>query len=126
LIAIASRWEGDLSAGATGDIAVVPVQSEVQQRLIRGLLTNPGDYIWHTKYGAGLGSYVGERYSQNFIEGAVLNQLKFEPLVMATPAPSVQINLSLAGSLSTIAVAVKYQVSGTSSPDSVVLHLGTK
>ena len=48
-------WGGDLSVGPGGDISVAPVEAEVEQRIIRRLLTNTGDYIWHISYGAGLG-----------------------------------------------------------------------
>ena len=126
MIAVTCRWGADLTVGASGDISVASVQAEVQQRLVRRLLTNPGDYVWHTEYGAGLGSYVGERYSPGFIEGAVLNQLQLEGLVAATPAPLVETSLSPTGPLSTISVAVRYRVAGASASDSVILNLGDK
>lgn len=126
MIAIACRWGGDLAVGPSGDISVAPIQAEVQQRLVRRLLTNPGDYVWHTEFGAGLGSYVGEGYSPSLIEGAILNQLQLETLVAATPAPSVQTSLSSTGPFSTISVAVQFRVSGQSMPNSVTLNLGTK
>jgi hypothetical protein len=39
MIAVVCDWGGDLSVGSGGDIAVAPVQIEIQQRLIRRLLT---------------------------------------------------------------------------------------
>jgi hypothetical protein len=126
VIAITCRWGEDLSVGVSGDIGVALVQAEVQQRLVRRLLTNPGEYVWHVDYGAGLGSYVGERYSPGFIEGAVLNELQLEALVAGTPAPMVQTNLSVTGPFSTISVAIQYQVAGTSTPDFITLNLGIK
>jgi hypothetical protein len=125
LIAIVCDWGGDLSVGPSGDIAVAPVQTEIQQRLVRRLLTSSGDYIWHTDYGAGLGKYVGETYVPNLIEGTILNQLQYEKLIAISPSPSVQINQSLAGDFSTISVTVQYQVTGTFTATSIVLGLGT-
>jgi hypothetical protein len=122
---IVCEWGGDLAVGPSGDINVAPLQANVQQRLVRRLLTNPGDYIWHTDYGAGLGGYVGQPYSPGIIEGVILNQLQLEPLVATTPAPMVQINQSATGPFSTISVNVQYQVAGTSTEHSVVLGPGT-
>jgi phage baseplate assembly protein W len=124
VITIVCDWGGDLTVGPSGDIGVTQVQSNVRQRVIRRLLTNPGDYIWHTDYGAGLGSYVGEPYSPNFIEGAILNQLQLEALVAAIPAPTVRTNQLQSGSFSTSSITVQYQVSGTLADNSVVLGLG--
>jgi hypothetical protein len=125
MITIVCDWGGDLSVGSGGDINVTPVQANVQQRVVRRLLTNPGGYIWHTDYGAGLGGYVGEPYSPGNIEGVILNQLQLEPLVAATPAPIMQINQSAAGPASTTNVMVQYQIVGTTTGNSVVLDLGT-
>jgi hypothetical protein len=126
MIAITCRWGDDLSVGSSGDINVAPASIEVQQRLIRRLLTNPGDYVWHVEYGAGLGNYVGQQYSPNLIEGAVLNQIQLEPLIAATPAPLVRTELSRTGPFSTISLSVQYQVSGASAPVTAVVNLGTQ
>jgi len=125
MITIVCDWGADLSVGPSGDINVTIVQANVQQRVVRRLLTNPDDYIWHTNYGAGLGGYVGKPYSPGNIDGAILNQLQLEPLVAATPAPTVQINQSTTGPSATISVTVQYQVAGTFAENSVVLGLGT-
>jgi hypothetical protein len=110
--------------GPTGDIGVAPVQTEVQQRIIRRLLTNAGDYIWHINYGGGLGSYIGKPYSSALIEGTILAQLQYEVLVAANPSPTFQISQSTTGSFSSATLTVQYQVAGTSATDSVVMGLG--
>jgi len=125
MIAIVCDWGGDLLVGPGGDIGTAPVQFEVEQRLVRRLLTNPGDYIWHTTYGGGLGSFVGQPCSPALIEGTILGQLQQETLVAPDPAPTVQINQSLSGSFSTISVTVQFQVTGLSASTSVTLGLGT-
>ena len=124
MIAVVCDWGGDISVGAGGDIAVAPVQIEIQQRLIRRLLTNPGEYIWHTEYGAGLGTFVGEPCSPGLIESTILNQLQHEALVAMSPSPTVQTDQSLAGSFSTTSVTIQYQITGTSTGMSVVLPIG--
>jgi hypothetical protein len=125
MLAVVCEWEGDLSVGPSGDIGVAVVQVEVQRRLIRRLLTNSGEYIWHIGYGAGLGSYVGETYSSALIEGTILSQLQYEALVVTHPLPTVTVGQSVAGSFPIVAVTVRYQVAGTFNENSVVLELGT-
>jgi len=124
VITVSCDWGADLSVGPSGDISVTPVHANVQQRVVRRLLTNPGDYIWHTNYGAGLGGYVGNPYSPSYIESAILNQLQLETLVAATPTPTVQVNQSLTGAFSTTSVTIQFQIAGTSIDNSVVLGLG--
>lgn len=124
MIAIICEWCGDLSVGPSGDIAVASIESNAQQRVIRRLLTNAGDYIWHTDYGAGLGSYVGRTYSPSSIEATILNQLQLEPVVDSIPVPTVQINQSIAGSFSSISVTVQYQIAGTPTADFVIMNIG--
>ena len=124
MIALACVWGNDLAVGPSGDISVSSTEAEVQQRIVRRLLTNPGDYIWHLNYGAGLGSYVGSPYSPNLIEGTILSQLQNEALVAAAPSPTVNTSKSLAGVLSSATVTIQYQVVGTMMGSSVVLGLG--
>lgn len=125
MIALVCDWGNDLSVGPSGDISVAPIQTEVQQRIVRRLLTNSGDYIWHINYGAGLGSFVGEPYSPMSIEATVLSQLQFETLVAVNPSPTVVCTQSVAGSFSSTALAIQYQVADTSMGGSVVLALDT-
>jgi hypothetical protein len=125
MIALACNWGGDLSVGPSGDIAVSPIQLEIQQRIIRRLLTNSGNYIWHTEYGAGLGSYVGLPYSQNTIENTTLDQLLHEQLIVTAPPPSVQISQSPGGVFSATSVTIQYQVAGMFTGSSVAFGLGT-
>jgi len=126
MIAISCDWNADLSLGPSGDISVVRVHACAQQRIIRRLLTNPGDYIWHVDYGAGLGSYVGDPYPRSSIKSLVLNQLTLESLVMMTPSIKIQTNQSSSDPPSTISITVQYQVVGAPTANSVVLELGTK
>ncbi len=125
MIAITCAWGADLAVGPTGDINALPISADIQARIIRRLLTNPGDYIWHTDYGAGLGRYVGEPYSPAIIEGAILIQLKLETLVATAPAPTIQIKQSGSGPTPGLAVTVQYQVAGTALAASAAFALGS-
>jgi hypothetical protein len=125
VIAIVCDWGGDLSIGPSGDIAVAPAHVEINQRIVRRLLTNPGDYIWHTDYGAGLGKYVGEPYSPELVEGTILNQLRYESLIASSPLPLVQTDELLQGTFIGASVTIKFQVADTGVPSFVALNPGT-
>jgi phage baseplate assembly protein W len=80
---------GDLVLGPTGDLALVSDTLESQQRVIRRLLTNAGDYIWQLSYGAGLPSRVGEPVDTLALQNIVLSQIFLEPTVSRVPAPVI-------------------------------------
>jgi len=125
VIAISCDWGGDLSVGASGDISTISIEMDVKQRIIRRLLTNSGDYIWHSHYGAGLGSYVGSPRSYGIIEDIILKQIQLERLVAVTPAPSVQIDKPSSGLLSNTSVLVQYQIVSTATESLVALDIRT-
>ncbi len=96
---------GDLTIGPTGDIAVADAQDLTQQRVLRRLLTNPGDYIWQLTYGAGLGQFVGRPGIPDLISGVIRTQMRLEPQVMQFPAPSVSASVADDG---TVMASVSY------------------
>jgi phage baseplate assembly protein W len=57
----------DLSVASNGDILLTDGITLSQQRILRRLLTNPGDYIWELTYGAGLPQFVGQPLSQSLL-----------------------------------------------------------
>ena len=58
-----AHWFGqDLNVAASGDLLTVDGTAKGQQRVLRRLLTNPGDYIWEPTYGAGLASKIGQPF----------------------------------------------------------------
>jgi hypothetical protein len=122
--ALVCAWGGDLSAGPGGDLNVAPVQAELQQRIIRRLLTNAGDYIWHTNYGAGLGSFVGESYSPDLVHATILGQLQYETVVASSPSPIVNCDRSISDTTGSISVNIQYQIVGGPSANTVTLELG--
>lgn len=108
MMALVCSWGSDLSIGPTGDIAVAPVPDEIQHRIIRRLLTNSGDYVWHPGYGAGLGAYVGRPFSPRPVESAVLYHIKYETLVRSSPMPKVVAGAVTDQSPSTAAITIQY------------------
>ena len=92
-------WGGDLAVGATGDLWLAGESTLGEQRVLRRLMTNRGDYIWQPGYGAGLGQFVGSTASPHAIRAVILNQLLQERAVAAAPAPVIDIEVPGDGSI---------------------------
>jgi phage baseplate assembly protein W len=92
-------WSGDLSVSATGDLAIVADPSLGTERVLRRLLTNPGDYIWNPDYGAGLGQFVGRPVDLAGVEALIRAQMALESAVSSTPEPIISISSDVAGRL---------------------------
>lgn len=109
LLDIAHQFGGDVGLSATGDLATVSGNERSAERVYRRLLTNPGDYIWHPTYGAGLPQKVGSLTDAKEIEGLIRTQMKLEPSVSPSPTPVI--------SVSPITNGVSCQISYVSLPD---------
>ena len=94
---LALQFGGDLSVGPTGDVAVVDGAALTQQRILRRLLTNSGDYIWQLGYGAGLGQFVGQPGAPTAITGVAQIQVLQEAAVARTPAPFITTTVDPSG-----------------------------
>jgi hypothetical protein len=90
-------WGGDLLLSPTGDLARVTGADRSKQRVIRRLMTNPGDYIWHPTYGAGLPRRIGTLANPAEIKGVILAQLALEASVAKSPAPQVTVSTFVNG-----------------------------
>ncbi|WP_114910886.1 hypothetical protein [Acidibrevibacterium fodinaquatile] len=99
------QWGNDLSVDARGDLALVSGALRAQQRVLRRLLTNPGDYIWQPQYGAGLAQFVGQPANPLQIEAIIRTQLAKESAVAQTPAPTIDVSYDTLGA---IAVMISY------------------
>lgn len=93
------QFGGDLGVGPTGDLLLSDNAVLTQQRVLRRLLTNPGDYIWQLNYGAGLGQYVGQPGAPAAIAGVARTQILLEAAVAAAPAPSVAVTAQADGTV---------------------------
>jgi phage baseplate assembly protein W len=99
------QWGNDLAVDSRGDLQLSDGAIRSQQRVLRRLLTNPGDYIWQPSYGAGLAQFVGSPANPLQIEAIIRAQLQKEPAVAQTPAPTVTISYDTLG---TISVMISY------------------
>ncbi len=82
---------GDLAVSASGDLAAVSGGALGQQRVLRRLLTNAGDYIWQLTFGAGLPSMIGMTVDAAAISGLVRSQIFLEGAVAHTPTPVIDV-----------------------------------
>ncbi|MGH6958064.1 MAG: hypothetical protein ACREEW_15465 [Caulobacteraceae bacterium] len=88
---ISHWWGEDLQVSATGDLALADGVELGEQRVLRRLLTNGGDYIWNVAYGAGLPGKVGALLDAPAIKSAVRSQLFQESQVARVPAPVITV-----------------------------------
>lgn len=84
-------WGTDLTADSTGDLQTVDGATLTQQRIIRRLMTNPGEYIWQPDYGAGLPAKVGMVFNAAEITGLIRGQILMESTVAKTPEPVITV-----------------------------------
>ena len=117
-------WGTDLSFGPTGDLRVADSTAFGQQRVIRRLHTNPGDYIWNLNYGAGLASFVGQTIQLMQMRSVILAQMYLEASVSRVPMPDVVIDASLAASDGRVAVGINYRDATNLSASNVMLNVG--
>lgn len=90
-------WGSDIPVGPTGDILLVANPSLGQQRVLRRLLTNPGDYIWQPDYGAGLARFIGQPAQIGAIRAVARSQIFKEPAVARTPEPLIDVQFDVSG-----------------------------
>lgn len=105
---IAHQWGSDLSIGSAGDLALASGTTLGQQRVLRRLLTNPGDYIWQLGYGAGLAGFIGQTTSPTQIAALIRSQIFRESVVARTPEPDISVAPLQEGASAGIFVSIRY------------------
>ncbi|MFZ0271004.1 MAG: hypothetical protein WAL34_04055 [Acidobacteriaceae bacterium] len=83
-------YGGDLQLDSSGDIQTVDSVQESQQRILRRLLTNPGDYWWHPEYGAGLPAWIGQDIDEVAMTTLIKTQMYLEESVVQNPPPQIE------------------------------------
>jgi hypothetical protein len=109
---------GDLAIDSGGDLALATGSALTEQRVLRRLLTNPGDYIWQLSYGAGLGQFVGAAGAAGAVAAVARTQMAAESRVAASPLPQITVDT---GNPAGIALTIAYQ--DALSGQSVALNL---
>lgn len=87
----------DLTLSPSGDIATSDGTQLGQERVLRRLLTNPGDYIWQIEYGAGLPSFIGQPTNKARIAAITRAQMFRESVVARNPAPLITVDAQSTG-----------------------------
>lgn len=123
MIAVVCPWGGDLAVGPTGDLLTETIESELPRKLTRRLLTNAGDYLWQTQYGAGLGRYVGDPFSAEILKKSIYEQILREPLIANVPGPVVLSDYTDSSAGPMLSLTIKYQLATTAAAESVSLTI---
>jgi phage baseplate assembly protein W len=84
-------FSGDLGLSATGGLQAAEGAIFSRQRILRRLLTNPGDYIWEPDYGAGLPRYIGRKLDLAAITALIRSQMYLESSVQQQPEPQIHV-----------------------------------
>lgn len=85
-------WGNDLVLSSTGDLQTVSGAARSEQRVLRRLLTVPGNYIWHPEYGAGVPALIGQALSLDLfdqIKALIKANIFLEESVAQTPPPDI-------------------------------------
>jgi phage baseplate assembly protein W len=105
---IYQQWGSDLVVGPTGDIGTIDGSLLGQQRVLRRLLTNPGDYIWQLDYGAGLARFIGQAANPLQIRAVIRSQIFKEAAVARQPEPLINVQVAPGGATGTVYVYIRY------------------
>ena len=118
---LSHEFGADIVAGPTGDLALAEGVALGRQRVLRRLLTNPGEYIWQPEYGAGLGQFVGQPASAARIRAVVRSQIFREAAVARSPEPVVEVR---AGDDGRVFVSIRYADADSGETQSLSLSVG--
>jgi len=112
----------DLVPSPSGDLSTASGPVLGQQRVLKRLLTNPGDYIWQPDYGAGLAQFVGQPAAVSRIRAVIRSQIFKEAAVARTPEPVVEVSFDHAG---TVYVHIRYADATTGQTQLLSFSAGT-
>lgn len=114
-----NQWGSDYQISASGDLVLTSGSDEGRLRILRRLLTNPGDYMWHPDYGAGLPSKIGETTKAADVENIVRRQMLMEAAVSPDPPPKVNVTPITGGFL----IQITYRDRMTGDPRSLGFNI---
>ncbi|MGM3277893.1 phage tail protein [Ralstonia sp. 24A2] len=115
-----NHWVGDdIAVSPTGDLGLASADLRTQQRIVRRLVTNQGDYLFHTDYGAGLTQRIGQTLDIAALRGLIRTQTALEAGVAQTPEPQVDVTAITGG----VSVRILYSSSITREPVSLQFNV---
>ena len=95
-------WGGDLAVAPGGDLLLSDGDALATERVLRRLLTNPGDVVFHADYGAGLASFVGQPAAPQRIAALIAAQAVQEAAIARLPKPQVSTTSTQDGTLTAV------------------------
>lgn len=113
MVDLSQLYGADLAIAAGGDLAVADGTILGQQRVLRRLLTNPGDYLWNPGYGAGLGQFVGQPVNVARIRSVIRSQIFQEAAVARSPEPTIDVAAATNGAAAVTVVYADATTGGT-------------
>lgn len=114
-------WGGDLAVAPAGDLLLAEGDQLGVQRILRRLLTNPGDVVFHAEYGAGLASFVGQPAAPQRLAALIAAQAVQEAAVARAPAPQVGVTSGADGTLTAV---LRYTSSATGAGQQLTIQPG--
>jgi hypothetical protein len=115
-----NHWVGnDVGTSATGDLGTANADTRTQQRIVRRLVTNPGDYIFHPDYGAGLPQKIGQTLDIGAIRGLIRSQVLMEEGVAKSPESVIAVTAITNG----VSVRIQYASAITRNPVSLQFNV---
>ncbi|MBV8524314.1 MAG: hypothetical protein JOY71_19665 [Acetobacteraceae bacterium] len=105
---LSHQWGSDLFTTPTGDLATASGSLLGQQRVLRRLLTSPGDYIWQPDYGAGLARFIGQPGNALQIRAVIRSQIFKETTVARSPEPIIDVQVAPNGADGAVYVHIRY------------------
>lgn len=118
---VSHAYGNDLLISPTGDLVLSSGTQEGEERVIRRLLTNSGEYIWNLPYGAGLAQFLGQPIAAARIGAVARSQMFREAAVARSPAPSIDVQVQPTG---TAILTIKYADAETGTPVPLTLPVG--
>lgn len=103
----------DLAWSSNGDLQIVSSVLESQQRILRRLPTNPGDYIWHKDYGGGILKWIGRPIQEPEMKTVIVTQMYLEQSVVQNPQPQVDFVSTVGGAITS---GIRYVESDSNEP----------
>lgn len=97
-------WGGDISAAPDCDLATVDGITLGIQRVIRRIMTCPGEDPFHPDYGAGIPQMIGGTYDVRVLGAKIRRQIFLERCVARTPPPVITVTPILNG----VSVSLRY------------------
>lgn len=120
---ISQNFGSDFSFSARNDLLTSSDIEKSRQRVLRRLLTNPGDYIWHPQYGTGLQRFIGQSLSSDRfdeIRSLITSQIFLEESVAKTPQPVILLQTIQGG----LFVQINYTQASTQSQVMLTFDVG--